>query len=151
MTSRCRNGERLISRWEEMKTFMRMRFVPSHYHRDLHEKLQTLTQGSLSIEEYYKEMEIAMIRANVEEDHETTMARFIGGLKEEITNVVELHHYVEIEDLLHKSIQVERKVTEEEEEEAGLNEEKDKEEPTQQENKNNGHSVEDVKENGFML
>ena len=40
---------------------------------------------------------------------------------------------------------------EEEEEEAGLNEEKVKGEPTQQENKNNGHSVEDVKENGFVL
>ena len=36
VTSRCRNGERPISIWEEMKTAMRIKFVPSHYHRDLH-------------------------------------------------------------------------------------------------------------------
>ena len=40
----------------------------------------------------------------VEEDCEATMARFIGALKKEIVNVVELQHYVEMEDLLHKSI-----------------------------------------------
>ncbi|RDY05594.1 hypothetical protein CR513_10538, partial [Mucuna pruriens] len=60
--------------------------------------------------DYYKEMEIAMIRANLEEDHEVTMARFIGGLKKEIVDMVELQHYMEIEDLLHKAIQVERQL-----------------------------------------
>ena len=89
MTSRRKNGERPISRWDEMKTVMRRRFVPNHYHRDLHRKLQTLTQGSISVEYYYKEMKIAMIRANVEEDREATMTRFIGGLMKEIANVVE--------------------------------------------------------------
>jgi hypothetical protein len=28
------------------------------------------------VDEYYKEMEVAMIRANVEEDREASMARF---------------------------------------------------------------------------
>ncbi|RDX68232.1 hypothetical protein CR513_52799, partial [Mucuna pruriens] len=36
--------------------------------------------------DYYKEMKIAMIRVNVEEDCEATMARFIGGLKKEIAD-----------------------------------------------------------------
>ncbi|RDX97802.1 hypothetical protein CR513_19375, partial [Mucuna pruriens] len=40
--------------------------------------------------DYYKEMEISMIRANVEEDREATMPRFIGGLKKEISDMVEL-------------------------------------------------------------
>ncbi|RDX93553.1 hypothetical protein CR513_24171, partial [Mucuna pruriens] len=55
-------------------------------------------------------MEIAMTRANVEENHDVTMARFIGGLKKEIADLVELHHYMEIEDLLYKAIQVERQL-----------------------------------------
>ncbi|RDX72865.1 hypothetical protein CR513_47593, partial [Mucuna pruriens] len=105
-----RNGERPIRTWEDMKSIMRRRFVPSHYHRDLHKKLQSLTQGSMSVEDYYKEMEIAMTRANVKENHDVTMARFIGGLKKEIADVVELHHYMEMEDLLHKAIQVERQL-----------------------------------------
>ena len=72
--SRRRNRERPIETWDEMKSLMRKRFVPNHYYRDLYQKLQRLTQGSRSVEDYYKEMEIAMIRANVEEDREATMA-----------------------------------------------------------------------------
>ncbi|RDX94012.1 hypothetical protein CR513_23654, partial [Mucuna pruriens] len=56
---------------------------------------------------YYEEMKLAMTRVNVKEDCKVTMARFIGGLKKEITDVVKLQHYMEIEDLLHKAIQVE--------------------------------------------
>ncbi|RDY05945.1 hypothetical protein CR513_10144, partial [Mucuna pruriens] len=66
---------------EDMNSVMRRRFVQSHYHRGLRRKLQSLRQGSMSVEDYYKEMEIVMIKANVEEDCEATMARFIGGLK----------------------------------------------------------------------
>ena len=39
----------------------RARFVPNYYNRDLFQKLQLLKQGAKSVEEYYKEMEIAMI------------------------------------------------------------------------------------------
>ena len=89
---------------------MRKRFIPSHYYRDLYKKLQRLTQESINVEDYYKKMEIAMIRANIEEDREATMARFIGGLNKEIANVVELHHYVEMEELLYKAIKVEKAI-----------------------------------------
>ncbi|RDX86914.1 hypothetical protein CR513_31680, partial [Mucuna pruriens] len=85
-----RNGERPICTWEDMKSIMRKRFVSNHYHRDLHRKLQCLTQGFMSMKNYYKEMKIAMTRANVKEDREVTMARFIGGLKKEIADVVKL-------------------------------------------------------------
>ncbi|KAI9180375.1 hypothetical protein LWI28_004199 [Acer negundo] len=80
IVSRRRNGERPIETWEEMKTVMRRRFIPSHYYRGLFQKLQTLTQGSKCVEDYYKEMEIAMIRADIEEDRKATMARFLNGL-----------------------------------------------------------------------
>ena len=44
----------------------------------------------MSVEDYYKEMEITMIRANLEEDREATMVIFIGVLKKEIIKVAEL-------------------------------------------------------------
>ncbi|RDY01374.1 hypothetical protein CR513_15307, partial [Mucuna pruriens] len=53
-------------------------------------------KGSVSVEDYCKEMEIVMIRANMEENREATMAKFIGGLKKEIIDVVELQHYMDI-------------------------------------------------------
>ena len=75
---------------------MRKRFVPSYYYRELYKKLQGLRQESRSIEDYYKEMEIAVIRANVEEDREVTMARFLLGLNREIHDKVEMQHYMEL-------------------------------------------------------
>ena len=113
MMNRRRNHERPIKTWEEMKASMRRWFVPSHYYRDLYQKLQSLTQGYRSMDDYHKEMEIAIIWANVEEDKEATMARFLNRLNQDIANVVELQHYVELEDMVHMAIKVERQLQKE--------------------------------------
>lgn len=49
-----------------------------------------------------------MIKANVEEDREATISRFLNGLNWEIANTIKLHHYVEFENLVHMAIKVER-------------------------------------------
>ncbi|KAH9801905.1 hypothetical protein KPL71_001199 [Citrus sinensis] len=105
-----RNRERPINTWQEMKAIMRRRFVPSHYYRELHQRLQSLTQGSRSVEDYHKEMEIIMIRANIEEEREAIMARFLHGLNQDIANVVDLQHCVELEDMVHMAMKVERQL-----------------------------------------
>ncbi|GKV11625.1 hypothetical protein SLEP1_g22866 [Rubroshorea leprosula] len=88
---RHRNREHPVDTWEEMKA--------------------DLTQGSKSVEDYHKEMEIAMVRVNVvEEDREATMARFLHGLNPDIANVVELQHYVELEDMVHMAMKVQREL-----------------------------------------
>ncbi|XP_057811644.1 uncharacterized protein LOC131025876, partial [Salvia miltiorrhiza] len=111
VTSRRRNSEPPIQTWQEMKAVMRKRFVPNHYYRELFNKLQTLRQGSLrSVDEYYKEMEVAMIRANVVEEREATMARFLTGLHWDIRDKVELQHYVELEDMVHMAIKIENQL-----------------------------------------
>uniref|UniRef100_A0A2N9IQ73 Retrotransposon gag domain-containing protein n=1 Tax=Fagus sylvatica TaxID=28930 RepID=A0A2N9IQ73_FAGSY len=110
VTNRRRNNERPVETWGELKAIMRRRFVPSHFYRDLYQKLQNLTQGSRSVEDYHKEMEVAMIRANVEEDREATMARFLSGLNRDIANIIELQHYVEVEDMVHMAMKVERQL-----------------------------------------
>eukprot|EP00257_Ricinus_communis_P017854 XP_015576396.1 uncharacterized protein LOC107261464 [Ricinus communis] len=107
VSNRRRNGEGEIQIWAEVKRIMRKRFVPSHYYRELYNKLQSLVQGGKSVEEYYQEIEIDLIRANIKEDREATMARFLHGLNKDITNFVELQHYVEMEDMLHMAIKIE--------------------------------------------
>ena len=59
------------------------------------------------MDDYHKEMEIAMIQANIEEDREANMVRFLNGLNRDIANVVELQHYVKLEDMVHMAIKVE--------------------------------------------
>ncbi|XP_042466500.1 uncharacterized protein LOC122049106, partial [Zingiber officinale] len=108
--TRRRNREQPVSTWEEMKVLMRRRFVPSHYYRSLYQRLQRLSQGSKSVDEYFKEMELSMIRANVNEDREATMARFLHGLNPEIADIVELQHYVELSDMVHQAQKVEEQL-----------------------------------------
>lgn len=62
----------------------------------------------MSTKDYHKEMKIAMMRANVEEDSEVIMARFISRLNNEITNIIELHHYVELEDMVSVAMKIEK-------------------------------------------
>ena len=99
-----------IDTWEQMKAVMRRRFVPRHYYKELHQRLQSLTQGSRSVEDYHKEMKIIMIRDNIEEERKATMARFLHGLNQDIANVVDLQHYVELEDIVHMAMKVERQL-----------------------------------------
>jgi len=51
-----------------------------------------------------------MIRGNVIEDQEATMARFLNGLNRDIANVVELQHCLELEDMVRMAMKVERQI-----------------------------------------
>jgi hypothetical protein len=62
------------------------------------------------VDEYFKEMEITMIRANVIKDREATMTRFLNGLNRNIANVVELQHCVELEDMVYMATKVEMQI-----------------------------------------
>ena len=106
--NRRKNREGAITTWEELKALMRKRFVPSHYYREMHKKLQRLSQGNRSVEEYCQDMERTMIRANIEEDEEATMDRFLVGLNPEIVNTLKLQHYVDLEELIHLARKIER-------------------------------------------
>ena len=55
------------------------------------------------MDDYHKKMEIAMILANVKEDREATMARFLNGLNRDIS-------YMELEDMVHTTIEVEQQL-----------------------------------------
>ena len=84
--------------------------MSNHYYIDLYMKLQGLNQCYKSVDEYHKEMEIIMVRANVVEDREAIMTRFFNGLNWDIANIVELQHYMELEDMVHVAMKVERQL-----------------------------------------
>jgi hypothetical protein len=83
-----------------MKAILRKRFVLVNYYREFFQKIQSLAQESKSVEDYHKKMEIFIIRANVMEDKKVTMLRLLNGFNIKITNVVELQHYVELQDMV---------------------------------------------------
>jgi hypothetical protein len=102
-------GLRHINTWEEMKRVMKRQFVPSSYQRDLRNRLQLLKQGKKSIDEYFKEMELLLVRTGIREDPKSTMARFLGGLNEEISGFVEMFPYRTLQDLVDQAMRTEKK------------------------------------------
>ena len=93
-------GRDHINTRAEMKRVMRRRFVPSSYQRDLRNRLQTLRQGSKSVDDYFKEMELLLVRSGIREDEDSKMARFLNGLNEEISGFVEMFLYNNLQALV---------------------------------------------------
>jgi hypothetical protein len=58
--TRQENNELPIITWRHMKEVMRSHFVPHNYLRLVFYKLQQLKQGSMSVNEYYMEMEMLL-------------------------------------------------------------------------------------------
>lgn len=56
---------------------------------------------------YFKGLETLLIQADIHEHEEATVARFVVGLNSKITEVVELQHYVELQDLVEKAEKME--------------------------------------------
>jgi hypothetical protein len=96
--------------WIALKRVMRARFVPSYYARDLINKLQQLKHGPRSVEEYYQELQIGMLRCNLEEREDAAMARFFAGLNRKIQDILEYKDYANITRLFHFACKAEREV-----------------------------------------
>ena len=99
-----------VATWEQMKALMRARFIPQHYARELKQRLENLKQGSMSVEEAFNAMQLAMARANVVEDEEDTNARFLRILHPYLAREVDCYPYTSVIDLLHLAVKVDRKL-----------------------------------------
>jgi len=80
--------------------------VPSSYHRVLLSKLQDLTQGSNSVDQYYRELEMALIRVNIDEDENALIVRFLKGPNRDICDEVKHLTYKNLKELVHYAIKV---------------------------------------------
>jgi hypothetical protein len=69
-----------------------------------------LKQGARSVEEYYQELQIGMLRCNLEEREDASMARFFTGLNREIQDILEYKDYANITHLFHFACKAEREV-----------------------------------------
>src|SRR4051812_23212413 len=112
-SNREKQEEPPVTTWTEMKNVMYARFVPEHYRQDLFDKLQNLKQDTKTIEEFYKEMEMTMMRADVKELEEQTIARFLNGLNHPIRKIVDFQSYKTLVNLLHEATKAERHIQKE--------------------------------------
>jgi len=108
--NRILHHEPAIAYWNDLKSALRRRHIPSYYHRELMDKLHRLNQKNMSIKEYRQKMELYMMRAGIKEDENVTVAIFLSGLSLEIRDKVELLPYRDFHDLVEICIKVEQQV-----------------------------------------
>jgi len=96
-----RLGERKsrIQTWDKMKTKLKARFLPPTYVQDYYSQFHNLTQVSMNVEEYTREFEKLMIKCDIQEPEEQTIARYLGGLDPRCSNMVELQAYTSFDDV----------------------------------------------------
>ena len=96
-----------VDSWNSLKDHMRTRFVPPHFRKDLMLRLQRFQQGTLNVDEYYKELETLVLKIELEESEEAMVARFVSGLRKDIQDIVELQEYSSLGSLVHLAMKVE--------------------------------------------
>ncbi|KAK1618241.1 hypothetical protein QYE76_023758 [Lolium multiflorum] len=82
--ARQEDNELPVLTWREMKAIMQARFVPTNYLRTIYDKLTLLRQGVKTVDVYFMEIEMLMLRGRVRESLEMTMKHFLHGLKYDI-------------------------------------------------------------------
>ena len=97
---RLRSNRPSIEYWNDLKSALRRRHIPSYYNREQMNKLQRLKQRNMSVEEYRQKMELLMMRAGIIEEDSITISRFLSVLNLDIRYSVELLPYQDLNDLV---------------------------------------------------
>ncbi|KAK1662729.1 hypothetical protein QYE76_050888 [Lolium multiflorum] len=78
----------------------------------LFNKLQQSKQDTKTVEEFYNEMELTMMRANIQESEKQTIAQYFNGPNYPIKRIVEFQAYTTIVELVYQASTAERPLNE---------------------------------------
>ncbi|KAK0587640.1 hypothetical protein LWI29_026225 [Acer saccharum] len=105
---RDREGRSKILTWIKMKKELTRKYLPDNYRQDIFLKIQNFRQKDLSIAEYTAEFDNLMLKGDLMEPEQQTIARYLGGLNYEISNVVQLQPYWTFNDVCKLAFKVEK-------------------------------------------
>ena len=102
-----RDGKKKIETWENMKKELKMKYLPFHYRQDIFLKIQNLKQLNLTVEEYSAEFENLMIKGDLQEAKDQSIARYLASLRFEISKTIQLQPYNTLQDVIKLALKVE--------------------------------------------
>ncbi|KAK1425688.1 hypothetical protein QVD17_21043 [Tagetes erecta] len=88
--TRSRLGKPKIVTWAKMKKCLRSAFLPHNFQRLMYQRLQNLKQGSKSVDDYTTEFYQLVARNDIQETEEQLVSRYIGGLRAQILESVNM-------------------------------------------------------------
>jgi hypothetical protein len=107
---RERERKSRIVTWEKMKKALKRKYLPDHYRQDAFLKFHNFRQNELSVEDYTAEFDHSMMRCDIVEPEEQMVAHYLGGLRSEISNVVQLQPYWTYNDVCKLAHKVEKQL-----------------------------------------
>ncbi|GKC64328.1 reverse transcriptase domain-containing protein [Tanacetum coccineum] len=106
--TRERVGKPRITSWQKMKKCMRANFIPHNYQRQMYQRLQNLKQGSKSVEDYTTEFYQLIVRNDIQETEDQLVSRYIGGLRVQIMDYVNMFDPMTLSDAYQRALAFEK-------------------------------------------
>jgi hypothetical protein len=106
--TRVRQGKLKITSWEKLLTKMRPAFLPHNYLRTMYQRLQNWSQGLKSVDEYIEEFHKLLARVDLSESDEQLVSRYIGGLRPQIQDTMNIFDLVDISAAHQRAMLVEK-------------------------------------------
>ena len=106
--TRSRLGKSKIVTWEKMKKHLRATFLPYNFQRIMYQKLQNLKQGSKTVDDYTTKFYQLVARNEIQETEEQLVACYIGGLRLQLQDTVNLFDPINVSATHQKALIVER-------------------------------------------
>ncbi|XP_068638533.1 uncharacterized protein [Aristolochia californica] len=106
--SRDRQGKAKITDWAKMKKKMKGQFLPFGYTQTLFQRLHLLRQGSRSVDDYTEEFYQLIARNDLSETEEQMVARYLGGLRQPLQDVLSLHSLWTVSEAYQRALIVEK-------------------------------------------
>ncbi|PWA56672.1 reverse transcriptase domain-containing protein [Artemisia annua] len=106
--TRERVGKPKVTTWQKMKKCMRANFIPHNYQRLMYQRLQNLKQGAKSVEDYTTEFYQLIARNDIQETEEQLVSRYIGGLRFQIMDSVNMFDPVTLSDAHQRALAFEK-------------------------------------------
>ncbi|KAI3526019.1 hypothetical protein L1887_05170 [Cichorium endivia] len=106
--TRDRLGKSKILTWRKMKKCLRSNFLPHNFQRMMYQRLQNLKQGPKSVDDYTTEFYQLIARNDIQETEEQLVARYIGGLRIQIMDSVNLFDPISISEAHQRALAFEK-------------------------------------------
>ncbi|KAI9162193.1 hypothetical protein LWI28_024772 [Acer negundo] len=104
---RDKEGRSKILTWIKMKKELTRKYLTKNFWQDVFLKIQNFRQKDLSIAEYTTVFDNLMLKGDLMEPEEQTIAYYLDGLNYEISNVLQLQPYWTFNDVCKLAFKVE--------------------------------------------